>query len=461
MGASINFDGDKWLGLAIDRWGRWSSLFLVEVISILGLIVWLTDGAISTITLHQTGLVALCGFLIWIFWHVTVRVPKNKCGKIGIALAVYAENEEQQKLVEADFIQEFRATLDRSESREIFHIVDIPRHHSRRIRTLDQADSYRRVARCHMIVYGRTRERNERGKTVIKISLNCQIMHREIKAEVSKAFSRDITEIFPGQLNIDAENECQELEVTSKWLGLAARYIVGTAALLSADPDLAQSIFEPMYESLRNQKPKLPAIKKIKQRIRPRLIDIYVSQIRPLHHCWDKDNDPIDLEKTKIPLDKLERVDPGNYSARLSRSINYFVLDHDSQMAMKEVVACRSVRDASWRYSYAFLLAYGGRLHDAKNAYERAFDRACHYSVPLQCETFIEWALGQEPEKVQLHYCLGLINWHGKGDLVQAVRDMKKFMELASDDDFPEMKRIALANIKTIEGEMRNGATHD
>jgi len=455
MDTNFNFDVNKIIAWMTNRWGRRSSLFLILFIIGIGLLVLLTDGAISKITPPQIILILTCEVATFIFWYFTVRVPKNKQGKIGIALSIYAENNEQQRLIDSDFIQEFREILGGSESRELFHIVNIPRHHSLRIQTFEQADSYRRVARCHMIVYGRTRERKENGKSIIKVSLNCEIVHRKIKAEVSKAFSQDITEVFPGKLNIDSENECQEFEITSNWLGLSARYIVGTAALLSADPDLAQSIFEPMYEILHKQKPKLPAIKKIKQRIRLRLIDTYAFQITYLHSLWDKNNNSIYLEKTKNFLNKLGKIDPGNYSARLSRSINYFVLDQDPQKALKEVLACRGVRDASWRYNYAFLLAYIGRLDDAKNAYERAFDHTDHTTIPLQCEIFIERVLQKEPKKIQLHYFLGLINWHGKGDLNQAIKDIEKFIELAPDDAvFSKMKRIALANIETIKGEL-------
>ncbi len=452
MGVNVNLDGDKALSWIIDRWGRWSSLLFFEFVLIVCLLIWLTDKAISTITLPQIGLVSFCAFLLWIVWVLTVRVPKNKRGKIGIMLAVYAEDGEQQRVVDSDFIHVFRETLDRSESRELFNIVNIPRHHARRIQTQEHADSYRHVGRCHVIIFGRTRKRPEKGKDVIKVHLTCLVAHRQVKEVVSQSFVKDISEVFPSRLNIDSENECQEFEITSNWLSLAAKYIVGTAALFSADTNLAQSIFEPMYESLRKKKPVIPAVKMIKQRLVPRLIDIYQAQISQLHFKWDTDHDECYLEQKKPLIQKLENIDPGNYSLKLARSIDYFVLEHDPQKALKEVVSCRQVRDATWRYSYAFLLAYIGRLDAAKNAYYRAFDYASHDSVPLQCEGFIEWVLSNEPEKVQLHYCLGLINWHAKGDLMQAMADMKIFIELASDEEFPETKRTAQANIETIKG---------
>ena len=50
-------------------------------------------------------------------------------------------------------------------------------------------------------------------------------------------------------------------------------------------------------------------------------------------------------------------------------------------------------------------------------------------TVPVQCEEFIQVALETEPEKVQLHYCSGLINYHAKKDSAGAIRDFTTFLD--------------------------------
>lgn len=199
----MNFIYEKLWPLMVDRWGRRSTIFSMEVFFTLGLLCWFTDGAISTVSVAQFVFIAVAAVSLWIVWYGTVRVPKCKKGKIGIALAVCAEDEAQHKLLKADFIDEFKEILDRSSDlRGLFDVIEIPRRHAQGIRTTEQALSYRGVARCHMLIYGHTRKRKECGRNVIKVHLDCVIAHLSIKREVGKAFSKDISDIFPRRLAV-------------------------------------------------------------------------------------------------------------------------------------------------------------------------------------------------------------------------------------------------------------------
>ena len=68
------------------------------------------------------------------------------------------------------------------------------------------------------------------------------------------------------------------------------------------------------------------------------------------------------------------------------------------------------------------------------------------------------WVLEQEPDKIQLHFCLGLVNFLGKGDYARALQDFEKFLEAASKEQFEEQIRLAEAYIGNIRG--RVGATN-
>ncbi|MEI7851031.1 MAG: hypothetical protein WCH86_04295 [Kiritimatiellales bacterium] len=456
MGDFLKFLVEKLWPLMVDRWGRQSTIFALEVSLILTLLVWFTKGAINTVSLAQGGFIATAAISFWIIWYGTVRVPKCKKGKIGIALAVSAEDEEQHRILKADFIDVFKETIDKSaELRDLFYIVEIPRHHARGIRTVAQAISYRSVARCHMIIYGHTRKRKERARDVIKVHLDCVITHREIKADVSKAFSQDMGTIFPCRLDVDAENECQQFEITAEWLSFSAKYIIGTAALLSADTSLALSIFNSLKDDPKLQTARLPSIRNIRARIPARLADIYRLKIFPLINNWDVTHDEAPLRQARALLGILDQYAPGDYLGRLWSAVIYFVLDRNPSAALREIDKCHNQRDVAWRYSRAFLLAYVGRLDEARIEYEKAFDRGGHESLPLQCETFIIWVLSQEPQKSQLYYCLGLINWKAKGDLQQAISDIEKFISQAFDAEYSEMKQLARANLGTMKGELK------
>jgi hypothetical protein len=61
-------------------------------------------------------------------------------------------------------------------------------------------------------------------------------------------------------------------------------------------------------------------------------------------------------------------------------------------------------------------------------------------------------SLEAEPDKVQLHFCSGLINSRGKHDREGARRDFDKFLERVPAGAFPEAVAMAKAELNAIEG---------
>src|SRR5438445_406003 len=77
--------------------------------------------------------------------------------------------------------------------------------------------------------------------------------------------------------------------------------------------------------------------------------------------------------------------------------------------------------------------------------YRRAFQGPIgDRSVPVQCEEFIQIALAREPDRVQLHFCLGLINYHAKSDYAVAAEDLRQFLSKLKDGHFPRQAATAL-----------------
>ncbi len=96
-----------------------------------------------------------------------------------------------------------------------------------------------------------------------------------------------------------------------------------------------------------------------------------------------------------------------------------------------------------FNYSMAFLYAYDGNLASAIRHYRRATKSVVSIGMLTQIEDFICWVLEREPDKYQLHYCLGFFNWKAKGDLVRALKDFEKFLELRHEDEFNKERELA------------------
>jgi len=103
----------------------------------------------------------------------------------------------------------------------------------------------------------------------------------------------------------------------------------------------------------------------------------------------------------------------------------------------------------------AFLFAYSGNMGKARSTYRKAFERSCNRTdVPIQTEEFMIWVLSQEPDKEQLYFCLGLVNWHGKKDKEQAVKDFQKFRDAGLEKKYPQEYALADTYIKMLSGEI-------
>lgn len=128
----------------------------------------------------------------------------------------------------------------------------------------------------------------------------------------------------------------------------------------------------------------------------------------------------------------VQEIDPGNYDAHLVKAIYLFLKDRDIDGAKQEIRRARNERNVAWQYSEAFLTAYEGRLEEAHKTYKRAFKGIVLEETPLDVEEFIVDVLSREPEKVQLWYCLGMINYFLKGDLQAGQKDFSKFVSAAT-----------------------------
>jgi hypothetical protein len=101
------------------------------------------------------------------------------------------------------------------------------------------------------------------------------------------------------------------------------------------------------------------------------------------------------------------------------------------------VERCRGIPDTTWRYTEAFLHAYTGDLGKAQKVYAEIFVSPSEdKTVPIQCEEFIDQIIQEEPNRFQLYYCLGLINWQAKEDVTAAKRDFEKFLSLGTPNQY-------------------------
>ncbi|MEQ1691277.1 MAG: hypothetical protein ABMA00_08340, partial [Gemmatimonas sp.] len=232
-------------------------------------------------------------------------------------------------------------------------------------------------------------------------------------------------------------------------------YIVGLAAFVSGDPGYAERMLLSAEGMMKQVRFRPPGFSRIAERLPLQILDLYRMWHAALSKAYFHSRHPQDLVNAeRIALAILVR-DPSDYSASLVMAIADFVFRRDTKSAIHRVWAFRKQRDQTWRFSYAFLLAYTGRMREARDQYRIAFNGVTSSeTVPVQAEEFIQMILDEEPEKCQLHFASALINLHAKGDLTGARRDLHLFVVAEGAETFAEELALSEGLLQAIDAKL-------
>jgi tetratricopeptide (TPR) repeat protein len=444
------------LNLIKARWYRPSTLIILVFFAAIVLLSMFSAIKIEEMTLPEVIISIAIIVGLAFLWYTSTRMPKATKGKVGFAVGIVAETQEQRDLIARDFVETLRNLLSRSEFKYHFSFLEIPAHLAQKIESPDDAHKVLNNSRCQFLVYGRARTRRIQGEERHVLDLQGIVSHSPIPQEVQKHFSKEFGELFPNKLVISSENDIFSFEFTAEWVSLVARYIIGIAALVSGDILYSQQLFESLEQEVVKPQTDFPAIIKLRQRVPQRLASVYLTRASIYFQEWRQTKDLRQMADMEVFLNQLRRVAPNEPGGHLLKAIWLFVTERDIRGAKDELERCRIQQDATWQYNYAFLLAYEGNLKKAFKEYKRAsqaYTRAP--GLLLEVENFICWVLENEPDKIQLHFCLGLLNFFGKDDKARAMQDFEEFLTHTPPDQFVEERRLSGVYIEQIRGQLK------
>ena len=378
------------------------------------------------------------------FWLYTVRIPKNPKGKVGIAVAIISDEEQEGKQIEYDLVRSLRQLLHRDPAGANFHLLVLPTHAAEQISDFGSADRVLRQTRSHFMLYGQAKRRNYLGKEVHVLSLEGVVRHAPVPKNVSDSLANDFRQVLPRRVLVPRESDAIAFEVTSAWVDLSARFIVAVAAHLSGDVLYSERLFLDVEKSLQRAQELQGWLQPIARLLPDRIKGLYHDWLLGLYDRYFMTREERYIEQADAVCDKLLAREATDYAALLIKAIAEFVLRRDVRTARDLITRCRRIRDVTWRYSLAFLHAYDGDLQSAHDEYRRAFRGALqNITVPIQCEEFIQIVLEEEPNREHLNFCLGLINYNAKKDYTAASRDFDRFLGSSTVGAFPWAKKLA------------------
>lgn len=434
----ISIDGfaERALNTWYDLKGLFAALLLATVLEI-GFSSAVGFNALSAATLIVTSYIA-----VWVAWCLTRRPRKTKKDKIGFAVSLHCDKDLQTEMHD-DFVTTLRRLITGGQSAESFDFLEMPPHIAAKTLDTPSAQKLRLKIRCHFLLYGRVRKRRIGNAIRYFLELDGIVSHREIPAEVQQQFKAEFSELLPRRLDIEDSASLFALDFTSRIADAVSKYIIGVAMALSGFLGESDAMLREAETLATAVTSRPPALDKIVDRVPETISAINLAQAGKHFAAWrDQGHDPAEITRMTASLAKVNHISPAVLTLR---SIVRFISGRDTHGARQLLYQIpKTKRDATWEYNIGFLFAYDGNLKKARQCFVRgAQQRALLGKTISELELFMCWVVEIEPDRHQLHYALGLLNRHLKGDNTRAIQDFQVFLDRARPGKFDREQKLA------------------
>ncbi len=378
-------------------------------------------------------------------------VPKNKKGKIGIVIALKAENKEEANRIENDIVAEIREYLNKSGLGNKFYIITYPKRLSEKIHDDQTGYNFLVRSRAHFILYGSLKRRGSQNTKHYVFKLNGVVRHLPIPVVASQNIAHDFAQVLPTRASFPEGEEMLNFELTQQRISYVIKYIISLASYVSGDYDLSYKLIHELRAEIDQiTQSDIPVVEELRKKIPRRALEIMHALMFKYYYQFSILRDWQYVQKVKPIVDEIQELDPEDYSAHLMSSIykfKYIGVDD----AIQELVGNMSSKDSTWCYSLGFLYAFKGDADRAWENYRRATNGISDSNVVNDTEIFISEVIDEHPDKAQLLYYRGLINYKAKPDYESANKDFRVFLEHVGSNNFPDLRLHAERYLSEIQ----------
>lgn len=379
------------------------------------------------------------------FWWKTrlPRVPKNK---VGIGLALSIEDDAGSKVALTDFQYKLRELLQGSKLRHEFEFVEIPQSIAETIKNAEIAQSIAQKANLSFLLFGRIFTRASAGNTAHHIDLHGYIRHVPIDEALSIRFGQEFRSALPVRYKFSSDHGLPACEFAAQHVDAATKYMIGIAASFCGDFIYAEELFlnaETLLKQYIQQSQASPLLSLL-EKVQFRIKELYKQWIAYECQSYTMHRNIDALTRCEPLIQKLNQRDGGDPFTHGAAAVCAFVLHQDISKTKQEIDACKGRKNAVYWYNKAFIDAFEGNLDECYKSYSKAFNEPLlDPTIPNQCEEFIQIALENNPDKPWLYFCLGLINYRAKEDLISARRDFESFLTKVDTEKYPRQSKVA------------------
>lgn len=395
--------------------------------------------------------------ILWIGYWVFNKfyLPINKKNKVGIVIAIYSENETERKKLKADFISKLKKDLQEEGILNFSNVIFLKNHFSEQIKDSEnprlKLETINKKIKAHFYVWGDVKKRPD-GDEGEKYFINFQgyVVHKPIPQNLSQVISIDFSKVLPKEVNFLEKRSFKGFEASATIVHLAAKYIIGIAAFVSQDPQLALKLHNGLKDQFNAFRPLPSHLQDIRNRI-PLLISdetLWISK-------WHYENNRIDEAKTF--LEKSLTENNNNYGAWLFKAIIDFMVDKNTDEALKSVKKAEQNAKNSyeWRYSKAFLCFWKEDYQNALKTCQKIKQQS-YLMEPItldEVRIFNLNLLSDNESKAQLYFWIGFLSYFKRNNLVDALQDLENFERLAN-SSMNELRQKSSAYLLEIKRKM-------
>lgn len=423
----------KYIKLIVDwvelTWKKPTGLILSIILTIL-----VGDQILEVFKLPFTShIIILIVFLLVVvaIWCESYFPRKTGRGKIGFIISLYCSDEEENKKIREDFIDRIKIQSKKGRVGQIFQFIELPMRLAKNIESFEDANKIRIKYKAIFILYGRVRARPLGKHQYHFIDLDGIVSHRSVSKPVQNKLIKEFIELLPSEIRIKQESDILAFNFTSDFIEIVAKYIIGIAALISGDLNLAELLFSEVNLEISNKNRKFPIYDKIFNRIPKRLSEVRLNRASMLYNEWKNTHNDNLIESIGVHLELINEKYRKNQVFGILYSIFLFLYDRDIDGSLNSLRSYCPRNEFTWQMNYSFLMAYAGDLPRVKTHIDLA---QLYNPIPTtiaDTEEFTKWILELEPKRFTLHYYLGFLNWLIKGDLELAIKDFALFVTQA------------------------------
>lgn len=395
---------------------------------------------------------------LWLgYWAFNkFRLPRNKKEKVGIVIAIYSENEKERQKLKADFISKLKKDLQQEGILNFSNVIFLKNHFSNQVKESDnpraKLESINKKIKAHFYVWGDVKKRPD-GDEGEKYFINFQgyVVHKPISQSLSQTISIDFSKVLPKEVNFLEKRSFKGFEASATIVHLAAKYIIGIAAFVSQDPQLALKLHTGLKDQFNAFRPLPPYLQDIRNRI-----PLLISDEKLWIAKWHFENKKIN--EAKIFLQEALLENNNNYGAWLLKAIIDFLIDENVDESLKSVKKAEQYAKNTfeWRYSKAFIYFWKEDYQDALKLCQKIKQQG-YLTEPITLEEVRKFNLsllsGTNP-KAQLYFWIGFLSYFKRDNLGDALQDFENFVKLAG-ANMDMLKQKSTAYLREIKQKMK------